>query len=349
MDNSPRKVQETVGSPRSKELAKPSPRSLHTFGPSTSKPCHAPKIDTKVIELEAKMEVMELPSKLGLASDSLKMLKSSTSGNRVRNGAGGDSSTRLLIEGLSKEEINKEMKEGLGFYKDALDEDKVDNEEEDEDQVYSEENTITTVMGPDRARFNVWKGTNYDLHVLGDFKSDLERNVKSFKRPDTKTITMDPFCREDSGLKDEPSRGDAFIVWKTDKTLDQWRHHFSNTSLQEIPSQGNLLVVEDEEKGETYSSDSDSLPDEEMTEYLRSQMEKLQNSENITGETLYYDEEFQVIRNMHKSSHSLTNYGTLPDETWIGKGHLFYPEMTLEEKMSKQQVAQQVFLINIPF
>lgn len=54
---------------------------------------------------------------------------------------------------------------------------------------------------------------------------------------------------------------------------------------------------------------------------------------NVTAETLNtMRTEYDMVRNLRRDS---TNYGVMPDERWIGKSHIFYPEMTEQEKRSK--------------
>lgn len=99
-------------------------------------------------------------------------------------------------------------------------------------------------MNEDRAQFNIWKGKNYELHnMLGDFKSDFEKRVKSFQKPDMESIVLDPFCRSETELLDEPSNSNAFVIWK-------------NKSFR----------YDDD--------DGDSLPDPELQEYILSQQQQ---------------------------------------------------------------------------
>ncbi|ODN01257.1 hypothetical protein Ocin01_05428 [Orchesella cincta] len=249
---------------------------------------------------------------------------------------GGGDFFALPLECLSRAEIKDSIKHAKLIPYGFGDDDE-ENKEEAEDQ-------MNTVIGPDRARFNVWKGQNYDLHVL-DYKSDFEKRVKAFQRPDMESILMDPFCRDENGLEDEPARADAFVIWKN-----------KSKRIGSVKSSKKLV----EEKNRPYdvstSSDSDeesccstsSVEDPEIKEYIKSQKIKRKQGLNVTGETLYYDEDFNIIRNLHRDSYSMTNYGTMPDEKCIGKAHIFYPEMTLAEKNLLQPMELDREAKNIP-
>lgn len=303
----------------------PTPRKVKMMRDMAAASVNTPRID-----------VPELSAKIG-ASSNIK-LRNLTVGDRIRNGGSGDSCLRLPLDCLSKAEIKEEMSDAiLSFHHVRYQEDEASPNEEEEEAVQEDfdPDTMISALKPDKARFNIWKGTNYDLHLLGDFKSDFERRVKSFQRPETKPIQMDPFCRDESGFKDEPCRGEAFLVWKSKS--DQWEHSYHNNNSQHDITSTALISTEEENEEDNYfdGSDADSIPDPEMVEYMQRQKEKMNEGCSPSGETLYFDEEFGVVRNLHRESHSLTNYGVMPDDTWIGRANIFYPEMSPEEKKSK--------------
>lgn len=293
------------------------------------------KEKTAAVPTAKKIEVMELPARLVAGSNKPLNFKGTSHGDRIRNGSG-DTCMRLPLDCLSKSEIKSELQEGKLIYHHPLifenDDNTPGNPDEEEELEEFDEEKMITVLGPDRARFNVWKGKNYDLHLLGDFKSDFERKVKSFQRPETKLVSLDPFCRSETSLKDEPCNGDAFVIWKN-RDLETWKVHSNNNSQHDITT-ATLLSSDDE--GDTADSDMDSLPDPEITSYINNQKEKIKEGVSASGETLIYDDEFDVVRNLHRDSYSLTNYGITPDDTWMGKAHVFYPEMTAEERKSKE-------------
>ncbi|CAL8141307.1 unnamed protein product [Orchesella dallaii] len=264
----------------------------------------------------------------------------------LRNYRGGGDFITLPLECLSKAEIKESIKHAKLMPYGFRDEEEENTGEEAEDQ-------MNTVFGPDRARFNVWKGQNYDLHVLGDFKSDFDKRVKAFQKPDMGSILLDPFCRDEDGLKEEPARADGFIVWKSRaknwdyKTvgvakIPKKRIEYKNQPYQDTGSSaGDDITTSDESDSDAESCRSTiSIEDPEIKEYIKTQKKKRKQGLNVSGETIYYDEDFQIIRNLHRDSYSMTNYGTMPDEKCIGKAHIFYPEMTLAEKNMLQPIIE---------
>ena len=80
--------------------------------------------------------------------------------------------------------------------------------------------------------------------------------------------------------------------------------------------------------------ESDSETEPSTAEFIAS-LEKKKESGWVTDETLYYDEDADVVRNLHKSSVSLTNYKSQSfDNRDFGNPVALYPIMTSEERLS---------------
>lgn len=81
--------------------------------------------------------------------------------------------------------------------------------------------------------------------------------------------------------------------------------------------------------------DSESDLDPEIARYIEAQKEKKYNGENVTGESLWYDQDRSLIRNLHPNgSISLTSYGDT-DEKIFGKTEVFDTILTPQERASK--------------
>jgi len=73
----------------------------------------------------------------------------------------------------------------------------------------------------------------------------------------------------------------------------------------------------------------------EIYEYIKSLKEQKRNGTNRTGETLWYCEDQQTIRNLHKESISITNYGKLKNQSQFGNREFLFDELSPDEKRSE--------------
>jgi len=82
-------------------------------------------------------------------------------------------------------------------------------------------------------------------------------------------------------------------------------------------------------------SDSDSEAESDIMEYINSQKEKRDRGENVTNEEFWFDSENDVVRNLHRESHSLTSYDHTKDGRLFGRNQLLQDLLTKEERRSK--------------
>lgn len=94
-----------------------------------------------------------------------------------------------------------------------------------------------------------------------------------------------------------------------------------------------VLIYEARKMDDIFNDDSDENDD--ILEYVRTQQIKRDNGFNVTGEKVYRDEKTGMMRNLHKSSVSVTLYNEEPDyDDDFGKSSVFHPIMTMKEKLS---------------
>ncbi|OXA56580.1 uncharacterized protein LOC118435342 isoform X2 [Folsomia candida] len=184
---------------------------------------------------------------------------------------------------------------------------------------------------------NTWKGKNHELHVIGNFESDFIRRLKLYQIPPTVPLTLDPFCRVESNYPSgEPLIEDAFLLWEHPQFSETlFRNHnleLKQKEPSEMPSQDECDDAENSDPTEDYFEDSCSETEPEIGEYIQSQRRKKEAGENVTGESLIFDEDYDIVRNLHAASFSLTSYGGVPDERMLGKTKFLFGTLTEEEK-----------------
>jgi hypothetical protein len=194
---------------------------------------------------------------------------------------------------------------------------------------------------------NTWNGQNYKLPVLGD-QDAFQKHLQSFQVPKTAQVHFDPQGRMDCG--DYPV-GEAFILWESKRDLLPLKA-LETCSTEEAdticPMKNSLETFssdsEDERGPEPNDSkpqmkqddDDDSDTETEIYQFIKSQKLKKHHGTNLTGELLWYDEEYKIIRNLHRSSISLTDYGKVNGQCDFGKTQYMFDQLTNEEQRSKK-------------
>ena len=142
---------------------------------------------------------------------------------------------------------------------------------------------------------------------------------------------MDPCCRVESNYPPEDSPlEEAFLLWQRSGFGEML--NFNQTKKPE-----DLAKTEEDSSSEEEEDYEESCSETELdiADYIKSQKMKKSRGLNLTIEKLIYDEEFDVVRNLHSNSISLTRYGGLPEDTIFGKGSCLFDQLSPDEKQSK--------------
>lgn len=160
---------------------------------------------------------------------------------------------------------------------------------------------------------------------MGRFDSDFARRLKTYQVPSSIPLSMDTFCRVEANYPaGEPLIDDAFLLWENPQ--------FEELLLKKMTKEGS----EDSSEKDAFDSDSSSETEQEIGDYVKFQKKKKLAGESVTGEFLIFDEDHDIIRNLHSDSISLTTYGGIPtDDKIFGKAELLFDQLSPEEKACK--------------
>jgi len=222
----------------------------------------------------------------------------------------------------------------------------LESEEDDDHNIISKDKNLI------KPKYNEWKGQEVGLYLLGQFNSEFDRSIKSNIRPEIVDLKLDPFCRNDYPQTGDPGHGNAYRIWKnshipvTAPTVNEGKIPISEEPQEQFAikkeneNPGSTEIDEDDDDDPLISTivgyepfdvdSSESETETEISEFIASLKIKKRDGTSLTGETLWYDESKDMIRNFHTKSYSLTSY-VPPDNNLFGKGNILKSILTVDE------------------